>query len=97
MNEAWREREVVVPSLRVDVLGAKAFGLSRNYFAKGVEAGRVRVGGKAAGKSSEMTEGQEGVAAGLGRFRLVAVLGETKKGNLKVTLASLREEPDSAG
>lgn len=94
---AWREREVVVPSLRVDVLGGKAFGLSRSYFAKGVAAGRVSMGGKAVGKSSEMVAGDEALAAGLGRFRLLEVLGQTKKGNLKVRLASLREEQAPTG
>ena len=33
--------EAIVPSLRVDVLGARAFKVSRAYFAKGVAAGRV--------------------------------------------------------
>lgn len=83
-----RERVVdaVVPALRVDVLGARAFGVSRSYFAKGVAAGRVSVNGRGADKRSEAGEGDEVWAEGLGRFRVRAVKGETRKGNVKVTL-----------
>ena len=83
-----RERviDAVVPALRVDVLGARAFGVSRSYFAKGVAAGRVSVNGRSADKRSEAGEGDEVWAEGLGRFRVRAVKGETRKGNVKVTL-----------
>jgi len=81
-----RRRDAVVPSLRVDALGAKAFGVSRTWFAKGIAAGRVHVNGKPAGKSAEAAEGDEVWADGLGRFRVVEVRGETRKGNLKVTM-----------
>jgi RNA-binding protein YlmH len=81
-----RRRDVVVPSLRVDALGAKAFGVSRSWFAKGVAAGRVHVNGRPAGKSADAVQGDEVWADGLGRFRVVAVHGETRKGNLKVTV-----------
>lgn len=77
----------VVPSLRVDVLGARAFGVSRAYFAKGVAAGRVRVNGAAAGKAAAASLGDEVYAEGLGRFHVRSVEGETRRGNLKVTLA----------
>ncbi len=81
-----KSQTVVVPSLRVDALGAKAFKVSRSYFSKGVAGGRVRVNGLAAGKSSSAALGDEVYAEGLGRFTVTEVLGETKKGNLKVTL-----------
>ena len=81
-----KTQQVVVPSLRVDALGAKAFKVSRSYFSKGVAGGRVRVNGVTAGKSSSASEGDEVYAEGLGRFSVREVVGETKKGNLKVTL-----------
>ena len=81
-----KEFSAVVPSLRVDVLGAKAFRVSRAYFAKGVAAGRVRVNGKPAGKSVVAESGDEVYADGLGRFRVERVEGETRRGNLRVTL-----------
>ena len=79
-------QQVIVPSLRVDALGGKAFKVSRSYFSKGVAGGRVRVNGKVAGKSSSAEVGDEIYAEGLGRFTVVEVSGETKKGNLKVNL-----------
>jgi RNA-binding protein YlmH len=81
-----RRRDVVVPSLRVDAVGAKAFGVSRSWFAKGVAAGRVHVNGRPAGKSAEAAPGDEVWADGLGRVRVVTVHGETRKGNLRVTV-----------
>lgn len=81
-----RRREAVVPSLRVDALGAKAFGVSRSWFTKGIAAGRVHVNGVRAGKSAEAGAGDEVWADGLGRFRVLEVHGETRKGNLKVAI-----------
>lgn len=76
----------VVPSLRVDVLGARAFKVSRAYFAKGVAAGNVLIGGRPAGKAASVEPGQEVEAVGLGSFVLVSVDGATRRDNLKVTL-----------
>lgn len=81
-----KPRSAIVPSLRVDVLGARAFTVSRTYFASGVAAGRVRVNGRVAGKASVAELGDEVFADGLGRFRVTAVQGETRRGNLKVRL-----------
>lgn len=83
------ERKVqaaIVASLRVDALGARAFHVSRAYFAKGVAAGRVSVNGRPADKASAAGVGDEVFAEGLGRFRLTEVEGETRRGNLKVRL-----------
>ena len=77
---------VVVPSLRVDALGAKAFGVSRSYFSKGVKAGNVTVNGLTVGKSGSAEAGDEVYAEGLGRFSITSVAGETRRGNLKVNI-----------
>ncbi|MFA5552109.1 MAG: hypothetical protein WDA03_10910 [Trueperaceae bacterium] len=82
-----RTVSAVVPSLRVDVLGARAFSVSRAYFSKGVAAGRVTVNGARAGKAATAGAGDEVYADGLGRFQVEAVEGETRRGNLKVRLA----------
>lgn len=76
----------IVPSLRVDVLGARAFGVSRTYFAKGVAAGHVHVNGRTADKRSEAGIGDEVWADGLGRFRIVGLHGATRKGRARVEL-----------
>lgn len=83
---AAKRLTAVVPALRVDVLGARAFGVSRSYFAKGVAAGHVHVNGRPADKRSEAGSGDEVWAEGLGRFRVLSVLGETRRGNLRVEL-----------
>ncbi len=87
MGGEARSLTAIVPSLRVDVLGARAFKVSRAYFAKGVAAGNVLIGGERAGKSASVEEGQEVEAVGLGRFRLASVDGTTRRDNLKVTIS----------
>ena len=79
-----RTRSVVVPSLRVDVVGAKGFGVSRNYFAQGVKAGKVKLKGKTATAKDEIAEGDALSADGLGSLVVKKVLGQTKRGNVKL-------------
>jgi len=85
-----KTRTLVVPSLRVDVVGAKGLGVSRSYFAKGVKAGKVRLRGRPAGAKDEVREGDTLIAEGLGRVTLLRVVGRTARGNYKVELASER-------
>jgi RNA-binding protein YlmH len=86
VHGSLRRVAAVVPSLRVDVLGAKGFRVSRSYFAKGVAGGKVSVNGRPAGKSSSAETGDEIYAEGLGRLRVLSVDGETRRGNVKVTM-----------
>jgi RNA-binding protein YlmH len=79
-----KTRSVVVPSLRVDVVGAKGFGVSRNYFAQGVKAGKVKLGGKTVSAKDEIAEGESLLAEGLGVIMLKKILGQTKRGNVKI-------------
>jgi len=79
-----RVRTLVVPSLRVDAVGAKGFGVSRTYFVQGVKAGKVRLRGKVASPKEEMAPGDVLLAEGLGSLRLLEVLGETRRGNYKI-------------
>ena len=81
-----KDLHLVVPSLRVDVLGAKAFKTSRAYFSKGIASGNVSLNGQPAGKASNAAAGDEIYADGLGWVRVVALEGSTKKGNHKVHL-----------
>jgi len=85
-----RIRNVVVPSLRVDVVGAKGFGVSRSYFVQGVKAGKVKLRGKTASAKDEIAEGDHLLAEGLGSLVVKRVLGQTKRGNLKLELEVLR-------
>ena len=79
-------REVVVPSMRVDVVGAKGFGVSRAYFQQGIDGGKVRLNGAPARASSEIREGDSLSAEGLGRIDFKRVVNETRRGNFKVEL-----------
>lgn len=93
MGDSQSETELVgavVPSLRIDVLGARAFRVSRSYFAKGVASGNVHIAGAPAGKSAQVEPGQQVMARGLGEFELLSVDGGTRRGNLKVSLAVRR-------
>lgn len=81
-----RVREVVVPSMRVDVVGAKGFGVSRAYFQQGIDGGKVRLNGQPARSSSEIREGDSLSADGLGRIDFKRVVNETRRGNFKVEL-----------
>ncbi|WP_457631412.1 S4 domain-containing protein [Oceanithermus sp.] len=83
-------RTLVVPSLRVDVVGAKGLGVSRSYFGKGVRAGKVRLRGQTAKPGDEVREGDTLIAEGLGQVTLVRVVGRTKRGNYKVELEAER-------
>lgn len=85
-----RTRSVVVPSLRVDVVGAKGFGVSRNYFAQGVKAGKVKLRGKPASAKDEIAEGDTLLAEGLGSLVVKKVLGQTKRGNVKLEVEVIR-------
>lgn len=77
-------REVVVPSMRVDVVGAKGFGVSRAYFQQGIDGGKVRLNGQPARASSEIREGDSLSAEGIGRIDFRRVISETRRGNYKV-------------
>ncbi|GEM90040.1 S4 domain-containing protein [Oceanithermus desulfurans] len=87
-RERRKTRTLVVPSLRVDVVGAKGLGVSRSYFAKGVKAGKVRLRGRVAGAGDEVREGDTLIAEGLGQVTLVRVVGRTTRGNYKVELTA---------
>lgn len=81
-----RTEQVVVPSLRVDAIGAKGFRTSRSWFTKGIAAGNVYLNGKAASKGDEAEPGDELYAEGIGWIQVRSVEGETRRGNLKAVL-----------
>lgn len=83
-GKSSRLREVVVPSMRVDVVGAKGFSVSRAYFQQGIDGGKVRLNGQPARASSEIREGDSLAADGLGRIDFKRVVSETRRGNYKV-------------
>jgi RNA-binding protein YlmH len=75
---------LVVPSLRVDAVGAKGFGVSRTYFQEGVKAGKVRLRGRPASPKDELAPGDVLYAEGLGVLKVLEVLGSTRRGRIRV-------------
>ncbi len=75
---------LVVPSLRVDAVGAKGFGVSRTYFQEGVRAGKVRLRGRPAAPKDELAPGDVLYAEGLGVLKVLEVLGSTRRGRIRI-------------
>ncbi len=86
LGRGSKTRSVVVPSLRLDVVGAKGFGVSRAYFQAGIEGKKVRVNGVIASNSTGVREGDTLSADGLGRIEFKRIEGETRRGNVKLEL-----------
>lgn len=86
LERGTKTRSVVVPSLRLDVVGAKGFAVSRAYFQAGIEGKKVRVNGNVASSSSGVRVGDTLVAEGLGRIEFKRIEGETRRGNIKLEL-----------
>jgi RNA-binding protein YlmH len=86
LERSNKTRAVVVPSMRLDVIGAKGFGVSRAYFQQGIEGKKVRINGSLASSSTQVREGDTLIAEGLGRIEFKRILNETKRGNWKLEL-----------
>ena len=85
-----KQRQVTVPSLRVDVVGARGFGVSRTYFQAGIEHRHVFRDGVALKGRDELAAGDLVVAQGLGQLRVCEVQGTTRRGNYKVLIEVVR-------
>ena len=85
--QAQREMRDTVSSLRLDSVLSSGFSISRQKAADAVTAGRVEVNWLACAKPDRaVTEGDVLTVRGLGKCKLTAVGGPTKKGRLPVTL-----------
>lgn len=82
-----REVRVTVSSLRLDAVLAAAFHLSRGAAAEAVNAGRAAVNSLTSCKPDRLlAEGDEISLRGSGKFRILTLGGETKKGRLALTV-----------
>ena len=82
-----REVRVTVPSLRLDAVLAAAFHLSRGTAAEAVNAGRAAINSLTSCKPDRLlSEGDEVALRGSGKFRILTLGGETKKGRLALTI-----------
>ncbi len=77
-----------VSSLRVDVLIAKVYNLSRNDCLELFRTGKIFVDGRCCENNASLLKGGEAVnARGFGKFLFVAAKGETKKGKINAEVA----------
>ncbi|MGN1306316.1 MAG: RNA-binding protein [Faecousia sp.] len=82
-----REVRVTVSSLRLDAVLAAAFHLSRGVAAEAVNAGRAAINSLTSCKPDRLlSEGDEVSLRGSGKFRILTLGGETKKGRLALTI-----------
>lgn len=78
----WDEHQGSVTSLRLDVVVAEMYRLSRSKATDLIKAERVKVNWKTIDKPSyELTPGDDLSVRGFGRSRVIAIEGETRRGN----------------
>ncbi len=82
-----REMHLTVASLRLDGIAGDVYRMSRAKVLEPIKAGRCKVNWKAVENPSKMLEEGDIVSLkGFGRFKIVAVEGETKSGRVRVTV-----------
>jgi len=82
-----KEVKGTVSSLRLDSLLALAFGASRSKLVSYIENGKVFVNGKLITSNGYQVKENEIISVrGLGRFRYIQTISQTKKGRYYVTL-----------
>ena len=86
-EETVKEIKTTVPSLRLDVVAASGYGVSRSRMAEEIKADKLRVNWQPAkGGSQSVQQGDSLSLRGRGRVDIVEILGETKKGRLSLLL-----------
>ncbi|MCZ0755511.1 YlmH family RNA-binding protein [Anoxybacillus sp. J5B_2022] len=89
LEEQWNEATITVSSLRLDAVVAQAFGASRQHVQTLIENGLVKVNWKIVEQSHlECKEGDTISARGLGRLKLVAIGGKTKKDRFRIQVGT---------
>ncbi len=78
--------ETTVASLRVDVIVAAAFGLSRGTCTKLIQAERVKCNGIMSTNKQLIKEGDHITVRGYGKIKLKQINGLTKKDRLHITI-----------
>ncbi len=82
-----KEINGTVSSLRLDSLLALAFSYSRSKLVEYIEGGRVFVNGKLITSNGYQIKENDIISArGLGRFRFVGTISNTKKGRIYITI-----------
>lgn len=86
-EETVKDIRTTVPSLRLDVVAASGYGVSRSRMADEIKADKLKVNWQDAKSGSQsVRQGDVLSLRGRGRVEIVEVLGETKKGRLSLLL-----------
>ncbi|GGE41475.1 RNA-binding protein S4 [Pullulanibacillus camelliae] len=87
----WEHHEGSVASLRLDVVCAEIYRLSRSRISELIEGGLVKVNWRTVEKTSfELNAGDYLSLRGFGRSRLLTIEGLTKRGNRWITYGILK-------
>ncbi len=82
-----KELNVTVASLRLDALISASFGISRELSSELIQAEKVNVNYTSIKNTSkQVKEGDLISARGYGRFEIKEILGETRKGRIRVSI-----------
>ncbi|MEG6585969.1 YlmH family RNA-binding protein [Dendrosporobacter sp. 1207_IL3150] len=86
-EEKIKEIRTTVASLRVDVIAAAGFGVSRSKMADEIVADKVKINWQQAKSSSHLIkEGDVISMRGRGRIEVSEIFGQTKKGRISILL-----------
>ncbi len=82
-----KEISGTVPSLRLDTIVGTGFGMSRSRASRYIKEGRVKLKGQVITNASRTVDiGDEITVDDAGSCHLMDVLGETKKGRIKILI-----------
>ena len=93
MEEEWIESNTTVSSMRLDVVLAQVFNISRQKSQSLISAGRVKVNWTVREQTSfELQEGDIVSARGFGRMKVIMTEGRTKKDKIRLQVGKLEQK-----
>lgn len=86
-EEKIKEIRTTVPSLRLDVVAAAGYGVSRTRMSDEIAAEKIKVNWQGARNSSQAIKAGDIISMrGRGRVEVCEVIGQTKKGRISILL-----------
>lgn len=90
-DENWKEKETTASSLRLDVILAATFNISRQKAQSLIQQGHTKVNWETVERTAfECGEGDVLSARGYGRCSLLSIQGKTKKDKLRIKVGLLK-------
>jgi RNA-binding protein YlmH len=86
-EEKTKEIKTTVASLRLDVVAAAGFGMSRSRMSEAIAAEKVKVNWQEAKNSAQAIKANDVISMrGRGRVEVCEIIGQTKKGRISIFL-----------